>query len=105
MKQQAITSLKIFSTIFIASTLLIESWNIYLHLNNNSLPAKFNPLLWFGAIALLAHFIEGIIAAFNANSQQKNPLTYGIYTFFVGFVGLSELFDGESVEKVSRSPH
>ena len=93
MKQQIFLLIKISSTILITGALGLELWNIYLHLQNNSLPTNLNSVFWIGNIALIAHSIEGLIAAFNANSRQKNPVTYGVYTFFVGFVGLQELFD------------
>ncbi|GAB4533629.1 MAG: hypothetical protein Tsb0014_19230 [Pleurocapsa sp.] len=93
MKKTIFTLIKIASTILITNALLLELWNIYLSATGNSLPNQLNPLLWLGTLALLAHLIEALIAAFNASSRQKNPLTYGIYTFFVGFVGLSELFE------------
>jgi hypothetical protein len=39
------------------------------------------------------HFVEAIIAAVYAPSRQKTPIVYATYTFFVGTVGLLELFD------------
>lgn len=93
MKQQIFNLIKITSTILITSALGLEFWNLYLHLQNNSLPTNLNSVFWLGSFALIAHMIEGVIAALNANSHNKNPFTYGIYTFFVGFVGLKELFD------------
>ncbi len=61
------------------------------NLTDASLPDRLYPVLWLGSIALIVHGIEGLIAAFQANACHKNFLTYGIYTFFVGFVGLLEL--------------
>ena len=93
MKQQIFLLIKITSTILITSALGLELWNVYLNLQHASLPTNLNADFWLGSIALIAHGIEGLIAALNANSRNKNPLTYGIYTFFVGFVGLQELFE------------
>ncbi len=93
MKQKLFYLIKIASTILITFALGLEFWNIYLHITNNALPTQLNPILWLGSIALIAHVVEGIIAALNANSRDKNPIAYGIYTFFVGFVALQELFD------------
>ena len=84
--------IKVISTILITSALGLESWNIYLHLTNASLPTQLNSVFLVVNIVLITHVIEGIIAALNANLRQENPLKYGIYTFFVGFVGLQELF-------------
>ncbi|MGD1921874.1 MAG: hypothetical protein ACFCAD_25080 [Pleurocapsa sp.] len=88
--------IKITSITLITAALGLEIWNIYLHFNNQALPDKLNPALWLGTVALIGHGIEGFVAAFNASSRNKNPLSYGVYTFFVGFVGLQELFDQPS---------
>ncbi len=85
--------IKITSITLITAALGLEIWNIYLHLTQNMLADRLSPILWLGSIALIAHGVEGIIAALNASSRNKNPFTYGIYTFFVGFVGLKELFE------------
>ena len=91
MKQKLFSLIKIASTILITSALGLEMWQIYLHFTKASLPNTLYPVLWLGSIALIVHLIEGLIAAFKANACHKNFITYGIYTFFVGFVGLLEL--------------
>lgn len=84
-------AIKIISTLAMTGALSLEAANLYLHLQGQSLPANLNPLFWLGSVALIAHAFEGIIAATKARSHAKNPLSYGIYTFFVGFIGLQEL--------------
>ena len=84
--------IKTISIILITAALGLEIWNIYLQLNNEVLPNKLNPIFWLATVALIAHGVQGFIAAFNASSRDKNPFTCGIYTFFVGYVGLQELF-------------
>ena len=84
-------SIKIVSTLAMTGALGLEATNLYLHLQGQSLPPNLNALFWLGSVALVAHGVEGLIAAARARSHQKNPLSYGIYTFFVGFVGLQEL--------------
>ena len=84
-------SIKIVSTLAMISALGLEAANLYLHLQGKSLPSNLSPLFWLGSVALIAHAVEGLIAASQARSHDKNPLRYGIYTFFVGFVGLQEL--------------
>ena len=84
--------IKIISIISITGALGLEIWNIYLHFNNEMLPKKLNLIFWLGTVALIAHGVEGLIAAFYADSRSQNPFTYGIYTFFVGYIGLQELF-------------
>lgn len=85
--------IKITSTIAMTIALGLEGWNLYLHLQEKTLSPNLNLLFWIAGIALIAHGVEGAIAALKASSQNKNPVRYGIYTFFVGFVGLQELND------------
>lgn len=91
MKPQISNLIKTVSILAISAALTLEAWNLYLHLQNKSLPNSLAPVLWLATVALIVHGIEGAIAAFKASSQGKNPLTYGIYTFFVGTIGLKEL--------------
>lgn len=91
MKPKLFSLIKITSTILMICALGLETWQIYLRLTNTSLPERLYPILWLASIALIAHLIEGFIAAWKASSCHKNFITYGIYTFFVGFVGLLEL--------------
>ena len=91
MKQKLFSLIKITSTILITCALGLEVWQIYSLLTDSSLPNTLYPVWWLGSIALIAHGIEGLIAAFKANACHKNFITYGVYTFFVGFVGLLEL--------------
>lgn len=84
-------SIEVVSTFAITGALGLEIWNIYSRLQGESLPANLNPLIWLASIALIAHGVEGVIAALKAHSQDKNPLLYGLYTFFVGYVGLQKL--------------
>ncbi|NEQ88539.1 MAG: hypothetical protein F6K26_54090 [Moorea sp. SIO2I5] len=96
MKKQLFYLIKITSTILITCALFLEIWDIYLELNDGSIPSNLSSVLWLASIALISHLLEGVIAAFKANSCDKNPINYGIYTFFVGFVGLWELFNPTS---------
>ena len=91
MRQKLFYLIKIASTILITCALGLEIWYISLKFTDSLLPNILYPVLWIGSLALIAHFIEGLIAAFKAKTHNKNPITYGIYTFFVGFVGLWEL--------------
>jgi hypothetical protein len=86
-----INLIKIASILFITIALGLSGWNLVLHLQGQSLPTNLTSLFWLGSVALVAHGVEGVIAGFKARSHNKNPFLYGIYTFFVGFVGLQEL--------------
>jgi hypothetical protein len=91
MNQTIAKSIKIVSTLAMTSALGLSGWNLALHLQGQSLPPHLTSLFWLGSVALVAHGVEGVIAGLKAPAHNKNPLLYGIYTFFVGFVGLQEL--------------
>ncbi|WP_448275898.1 hypothetical protein [Nostoc sp. DSM 114160] len=90
------TFIKIISTALITSAIGLESWNIYAVITNIPLPNSLNPIFLIERFAMICHFIESIIAAFYAPSRQKMPIKYPIYTFFVGTIGLLELFDQQN---------
>ena len=91
MKPPISNSIKTLSTVLITAALGLECANLYLHLNHQSLPSQLNSIYWIASTALIIHIIGGLIAAFKANSRDKNAIAYGIYTFFVGYIGLKEL--------------
>lgn len=88
-----ITAIKVISTVLISCAIGWELYNIYATLTDQAIPNSLNPVFWVERFALIAHFIEGVIAAFYAPSKGKIPVSYCIYTFFVGTVGLFELFE------------
>ncbi len=88
--------IKIISIVLITSAIGLESWNIYAVITNSNLPSSLNPIFWIERFAMTSHFIESIIAAFYAPSRQKIPIKYATYTFFVGTIGLLELFAQEN---------
>jgi hypothetical protein len=47
-------------------------------------------------IVLIAHGMEGVVAAAIARRSYKNPFTIGLYTFFVGTIALMELFSRDA---------
>lgn len=85
--------LKIISTVLIISAIGLELWNIYAVTKNNTVPSYLVPIFWLERFAIAAHLVEAVIAAYYAPTRNKTPITYGIYTFLVGTVGLLELFD------------
>ncbi|WP_392530624.1 hypothetical protein [Nostoc sp. C117] len=91
-KEKLFTIIKIISTILIASAIAWELANIYATWVNQKTPSNLSFIFWLGRFALLAHFIEAIVATVYAPSKRKAPIEYAIYTFFVGTVGLLELF-------------
>jgi len=95
-KRNVFTFVKIISTMLITSAIGLESWNIYAAITNTNLPTSLNPIFWIERFAMTSHFIESIIAAFYAPSRKKMPIKYATYTFFVGTIGLLELFSSEN---------
>ncbi len=98
-------AVKILSTILMICAIGLELWNIYALKNQlqrplNSIPI-FGSIFWIERVAVTVHFIEAIIAAFKANSKDKIWYKYGVYTFFVGTIGLMEIFD-EKNELIQR---
>jgi hypothetical protein len=92
-KTPLFTIIKIISIPLITSGIGLELWNIQTLTTKSQIPALLNPVLLLAHIALSAHFLESIIAAYYAPSKNKMPLQYAVYTFFVGTVGLLELFN------------
>ncbi len=87
--------IKILSTFLISLAILWELGNVYAKLNNWEISSNLNWIFVLDRIALISHAIEGIIAAYYARLQNKNPLQYGIYIFFTGTPGLLELKIGQ----------
>jgi hypothetical protein len=94
-KNKLFNLIKVISIVLIVSAMGLELWNLYARLTNNRLPNMLAPIFWVERFAVAIHFLEGVIAAFYAPSKKKMPIQYGTYTFFVGTVGLVELFAKE----------
>ncbi|NER28317.1 MAG: hypothetical protein F6J89_11945 [Symploca sp. SIO1C4] len=91
--KQVISIIKLLSTVLIVSAIGLDIWNLCAAFTNQVIPSSLHPILWVGNFVVVIHFIEGIIAAFYASSTRQIPIQYGAYTFFVGTVGLLELFE------------
>jgi uncharacterized membrane protein len=94
--QKLFPIIKIISIALITSAIGLEIWNIQTSTTNNQLPSILTPALIIAHVALSAHFIEALIASFYAFSQNKIAIKYGTYTFFVGTVGLLELWENKN---------
>ena len=93
MPKSLLTTIKIISTILITGALGLELWNLYA-VQSQMTPLELPfPLLWIGRFALVVHFLEGMIAFIYAPFRNQSAIASGIYTFFVGTVGLVELFE------------
>lgn len=87
--------IKIVSIVLITGAIGLEAWHIYAALSDLAIPGGLIVALWIGRFVLIAHAIEGIAAAIYAPAKARMPIQYGVYTFFVGTVGLVELFSKE----------
>ena len=100
MVRPLIYPIKIAATLLIASALGLEATRCYLATVNYDLMANLPWLFYLERLVLMIHFIEAIIAGMIARiyvkktstTLQKSALYQGIYTFFVGTVGLMELW-------------
>jgi len=95
--KNVIVFVKLLSIIFIANAIGLELCNIYAALTDTIMLNIPMPIFWLGRFAMTAHLVEAIIAAFYAPSRNKIIIQYSIYTFFVGTVGLLELFEPQDV--------
>lgn len=87
--------IKVVSTTLMMGAIGLEIANIYASLTNRTIPSSLAPVFGIERLAVAIHLVEAIVAAYHAPSRKKIPIKYGIYTFFVGTVGLLELFDEE----------
>lgn len=87
-------AIKVLSTVLITGAIALEVWNLYTH--GLAQFDRFKFLIGFERFALLAHLGEGAIAAIYASRKGEKPIRFAIYTFFVGTIGLLELFDRSS---------
>jgi hypothetical protein len=91
--------IKVISTVLITGALGLEVWIF----SSGSLPdltlPGFKFAIYFARFALISHGIEGLIAGIFASSRQQPPLRYSLYTFFVGTVGLIELFRAPQLQE------
>lgn len=93
MQKKLYPFIKVISPILICSALGLEIWTLYTLRTGSPLPNLPAGLFWFGRFVLTAHFLEGVVASIFASSREKSPISYSIYTFLVGTVGLLELFE------------
>jgi hypothetical protein len=101
MNSKKLTVIKIISTLLMISAIGLEIWNI----SADSQPKLPSLLFTTSRLAITIHIAEGIIAAIYTFSNKGNFWQYGIYTFFVGTVGLVELsLEGDNYSRLDRFP-
>jgi hypothetical protein len=95
MKLVIIKSVKFIAPILMLAAIALEGNFIYLYLNHQEIPKFLIASVIISTLIIVSHGIEGVIAGFIAKGKEKNPLLYGIYTFFIGTIALYELFESE----------
>ncbi|WP_299408593.1 hypothetical protein [Acaryochloris sp. IP29b_bin.148] len=85
--------IKVLSPLLICGALGVEIWTLYALQTGSPSPPLPTGLFWFERFALTAHAVEGVVASLFAKSREQSPIPYGLYTFFVGTVGLLELLE------------
>ncbi|MEA5597781.1 hypothetical protein [Rivularia sp. UHCC 0363] len=89
-------AIKIISTVLMIGAIGLELGHIYALKNQLQIPNIISPIFWVERVAVAVHLIEAIVAAFTAGSKDRIWYKYGVYTFFVGTIGLVELFREEN---------
>ncbi|MEM9266683.1 MAG: hypothetical protein AAGA46_14275 [Cyanobacteria bacterium P01_F01_bin.13] len=80
--------IKVISCILIAGALGLVVGKL-----NGIIPAHsfLEKVFWIATVALLFHVLEGIAAAILAYRLKENPVKAGMYTFWTGIAGITEM--------------
>lgn len=84
--------IKILSVVLMASFIGLELYHMGAIATQHILISRLKLPLMLGHIVIASHAIEGAIAALYASSRGQSPWRCGVYTFWVGTIGLVELF-------------
>ncbi len=97
MKATIFAAIKVVSSILMSGAIVLQAWDLTLGIDWAALPGWFYGAFWYARCAAAIHLVEGIAAAVWVTKRPEHQsLSYGIYTFFVGTVGLQELWDTRS---------
>lgn len=102
-QKKFVSLLKVISPVVMVSAIALELWHLKARLTTSQFPSSLMPILWLGHLAISIHLIEAVVAAIYAPAKKHKPIQYGIYTFFVGAVGLWELFESETTTSEFKS--
>ena len=92
-KTRIFATIKVISITLMCGAIGLELWHLLALMTDWTIHSFLNPVFWIERSAIAIHLVEAMIAAFYAPTKQKPSIQYGTYTFFVGTVGLLELFD------------
>jgi hypothetical protein len=96
MKSTLFTLVKSLSIVLITGAIALEVWHLQAIVTHRQEPALPPVVFGVAGFALITHGIEAMIAAMYAARQRSSPVFYAVYTFFVGTVGLVELFTSQA---------
>lgn len=96
MKRIVFLLIKCFSIVLMTGAIGLELWHLQSVVTQSQPPVVPLVVFWIARFALIIHGAEGIIAAGYATRRQRSPIFHAIYTFFVGTVGLVELFSSDT---------
>ena len=80
--------IKVLSCILIAGALVLVATKLSGMIAEHTLLERG---FWIGTAALLFHVLEGIAAGFLAYRLKENPVKVGMYTFWTGIAGITEI--------------
>ena len=80
--------IKVVSCIFIAGALVLVATKLSGMIAEHTLLER---VFWVGTAALLFHVLEGIAAGILAYRLKENPIKAGMYTFWTGIAGITEI--------------
>ncbi|NES22235.1 MAG: hypothetical protein F6K41_25760 [Symploca sp. SIO3E6] len=95
--------IKVISVLLISSGIGLELGNTYAILTHSQIPTIAKFIFWIERFAISTHLVEGVVAAYYAPAYHKIPIVYGTYTFFVGTIGLLELFNFLEYREMKKS--
>ena len=97
MIKRLIPVIKVLSIVLIAAAILLELWMVTTGTDRRQTSSTWFWLITLERFALVAHAIEGTVAAGIAPSRQRSPLLAWIYVFGVGTVGLQEIWQAPRI--------
>lgn len=90
-------SIKVVSSVLIVVAIALVTLKLNAVTHAGTVSSTLNSLVILAAVMLIAHSVEGIWAGAIAYRRGDNAVKTAIYTFFTGFVGLSETMKGKDV--------
>ncbi|MEM9214118.1 MAG: hypothetical protein AAGD25_07190 [Cyanobacteria bacterium P01_F01_bin.150] len=88
--------LKGFIAVAMLGAIMLPLYKLYIVSHDGVLPSRLDTLVTVTYFVLMAHVIEGLIAGAIAFRRGENVIKAGVYAFFTGFIGLTEIINSEA---------